>query len=132
MSYKEGVIREPPHAVSLETSFFRHFDPAAWERVRYKAILDMVRRGCCNEEIMDTWPGVDESLCEVYRKIVNGTTADLGGNGVQTAMHVNGKRRLYMLELSATGMSPEDIAVKTGLSINTVRETIFGSKWRVK
>ncbi len=130
MSYKEGVRREPPHGTRIESSFFRAFDPEEWESGRYKAILDMVRQGCCNEEIMDKWTGVDESLCEVYRKIVAGTTANMGGNGAQKAMSPGARRRLYMLELSAAGMSAEQIAERVGCSLYTVREAIYGSRTR--
>lgn len=99
---------------------------------RYADILGMARRGATNEEIMAAHSGVDDGLCEVYRKIVNGTTADLGGIGAQRSMSNGARRRLYMLELSAAGFDAEEIAQKTGASLRTVREAIFGSQERTR
>ncbi len=86
----------------------------------------MARRDACFEEVRDRFAGVDESLYEVYRKIATGTTANLDGHGAQKAMHPMARRRLYMLELSAAGMSAEEIAKRASCSIYTVRETVFG------
>lgn len=132
MSGREGVRREPPHAERLETSFYSAFDPKDWEGGRYGKILKMVRRGACFEEVHDRFREVDEATYGVYEKIVSGTTADLGGNGAQTAMSSGARRRLYMLELSAAGFSAAEIAEKTGASMRTVREALFGAQERTR
>lgn len=128
---KEGVNREPPHGSKVETSRFLSFEPAEWERGRYGEILKMVRRGACNEEIMDTYPGVDDTLCEVYRKIVSGTTANFSSQNMDARIggNVAGKvamRRQTMLAMYAGGMSVKEIVIETGMCERTVREALFG------
>lgn len=132
MSRKEGVMREPLHGERLETSFCAEFDPRDWEGGRYGKILEMARRGACYEEVHDRFREVDEATYGVYEKIVSGTTADMGGNGAQTAMSSGARRRLYMLELSAAGFSAEEIAEKPGASMRTVREALFGAQERTR
>lgn len=107
------------------------FEPAEWERGRYGEILKMVRRGACNEEIMDTYPGVDDTLCEVYRKIASGTTANFSAQNMDA--RIEGKaagkvamRRQMMLAMYAGGMGVGEIAIETGYTERTVREALFG------
>lgn len=125
------MYREPPHGARVETSRFLSFEPAEWERGRYGEILKMVRRGACNEEIMDTYPGVDDTLCEVYRKIASGTTANFSQHDMDNRLSGSaaGKvaiRRRMMLAMYAGGMSVKEIVIETGLCERTVREALFG------
>ena len=128
---KEGVYREPPHGARVETSRFLSYDPAEWEKGRYGEILQMIRRGACNEEIMDTYPGVDDTLCEVYRKIVSGTTANFSAQNMDLRINgsVAGKvaaMRRMMLAMYVGGMSVREIVIETGMCERTVREALFG------
>lgn len=131
MGYKEGVIREGPHGSKVESSRFSGFDPKDWEGGRYGEILNMVRGGATNEEIMARHAGVDDNLCEMYRKIVNGTTANFGSINDPYALRGKGKiaeRRQRMLMLAAAGMSDQEIAVETGYTVNTVRQALYGNR----
>ena len=124
------MYREPPHGARVETSRFLSFEPAEWEKGRYGEILKMVRRGACNEEIMDTYPGVDDTLCEVYRKIASGTTANFSQHDMDNRLSGSaaGKvaiRRQMMLAMYAGGMGVGEIAIETGYTERTVREALF-------
>lgn len=131
MGYKEGVIREGPHGSKVESSRFGDFDPKDWEGGRYGEILNMVRGGATNEEIMARHAGVDDNLCEMYRKIVNGTTANFGSINDPYPMRGKGKiaeRRRRMLMLAAAGMSDKEIAVETGYTVDTVRRALYDNR----
>lgn len=131
MGYKEGVNREGPHGTKIESSRFGDFDPKDWEGGRYGEILNMVRGGATNEEIMARHAGVDDNLCEMYRKIVNGTTANFGSINDPYVLRGKGKiaeRRQRMLMLAAAGMSDQEIAVETGYTVNTVRQALYGNR----
>ena len=130
MGYKEGVNREGPHGTKIESSRFSGFDPKEWEGGRYGEILNMVCSGATNEEIMARHAGVD-NLCEMYRKIVNGTTANFGSINDPYVLRGKGKiaeRRQRMLMLAATEMSDKEIAVETGYTVNTVRQALYGNR----
>ena len=82
---------------------------------------------------MDKWPGVDEALCEVCRKVVNGTLADFGRLNDPYEVRGKGKcaeRRRNMLMLAAAGMTDEEVAVETGFTIDTVRYALYGTRKR--
>ena len=123
MGYKEGVIREGLHGSKVESSRFNGFDPKDWEGGRYAEILNMVRGGATNEEIMARHAGVDDNLCEVYRKIVNGTTADFA------RCDDVAKRRRRMLMMAAAGKTDQEIAIETGYTVDTVRYTLYGTRY---
>lgn len=132
MGYKEGVIREGPHGSKVESSRFNGFDPKDCEGGRYAEILDMVRGGATNEEIMARHAGVDDNLCEMYRKIVNGTTADFARYDDEARRRGNGKRaerRRRMLMMAAAGKTDQEIAVEVGCTVDTVRYALYGTRY---
>lgn len=132
MGLKEGVIREGPHGSKVENSRFNGFDPKDWEGGRYAEILNMVRGGATNEEIMARHAGVDDNLCEVYRKIVNGTTADFAQYDDVAKRRGVGKmaeRRRRMLMMAAAGKTDQEIAIEAGCTVDTVRYTLYGTRY---
>ena len=127
MGYKEGVHRDLPHGSRIDSSFYSNFDSRDWEgHGRYKKVLDMARRDACYEEVRDMYPDVTEDLYEEYRRIVAGTTANFSKNGPQEAMNSRAMRKIYMLELSTQGLTPQEIADRVNCSVRTVREALFG------
>ena len=126
MGYKEGVNREGPHGSKVESSFCAHFDPAEWEgNGRYKKVLDMARRNASYDEVRESQPDVTEDLYEVYRKIVTGTTTNLGKYGNKSVVSVAAQRRRYMLQLHIAGVDIKEIAKITGAAVSTVRKALF-------
>ena len=132
MGSKEGVNREGPHGTKIETSRFGDFDPKDWEGGRHGEILNMVRGGATNEEIMARHAGVDERLCEVYRSIVNGTTADFARYDDEVRRRGEGKiaeRRRRMLMMAAAGRTDQEIAIEVGCTVDTVLYTLYGTRY---
>jgi DNA-binding NarL/FixJ family response regulator len=67
----------------------------------------------------------------MYRKIVNGTTANFGSINDPYVLRGKGKiaeRRQRMLMLAAAGMSDQEIAIETGYTVNTVRQALYGNR----
>ena len=81
---------------------------------------------------MARYKGVDSNLCEVYRKIVSGTTANYAQQDSEYRMRGRGKvaeRRRKMLMLAAGGMTDREIAAETGYSVDTVRVALYGTRY---
>ena len=126
MSDKEGIYCDGFRSIAgYVRSTIR--DPKDFEFGRYGKILQAVRAGKSNEWIMKRWPGVDSVLCEMYRKIADGTTADMAKGDVEIrGLGKSYQRKLAMRAMAEQGMTIDEISKKTGWSIRTVTEACGG------